>query len=305
MHIRARGSSLATTSGIRLRSGESEMMSDESSKALRWIYRVKAVVPSRLWSAATSPYWWWYNRARHQAAAVISTRLRRDQQTTRQSKDRHRGERCFILGNGPSLQKTDLSLLRGERTFGLNRIYLLFPDLGFSTTYLVVVNTLVIEQCAREMKDLAIPKYVTWRGRRWLSEDPGTIFLDTDYTPPATFSPDASRRIYEGSTVTYVALQLAFHMGFEEVILVGVDHRFQSQGAPNVTVTSQGPDPNHFSANYFGPGFRWQLPDLEASERAYRLARDAYQAAGRRVLDATVDGALTVFPKVDYHRLFK
>ncbi len=42
-------------------------------------------------------------------------------------RDRHRGERCFILGNGPSLIRLDLSKLRGERTFGLNRIYLLFP----------------------------------------------------------------------------------------------------------------------------------------------------------------------------------
>ena len=279
-------------------------MNDDHSWALRMIYRVKAFVPTRLWSAATAPYWWWYNRARHQAAAVLSARLREDQRHLRGLRDSHRGERCFILGNGPSLQKTDLSRLRGENTFGLNRIYLLFPEMGLSTTYLVVVNTLVVEQCARDLKALAMPKYVTWRGRRWLAEDPGTVFLDTDYLPPATFSPDVSRRVYEGSTVTYVALQLAFHMGFDEVILVGVDHRFQAQGAPNVTVTSQGPDPDHFSASYFGPGFRWQLPDLEASERAYRLASAAYLAAGRRILDATVDGALTVFPRVDYHRMF-
>ena len=33
-------------------------------------------------------------------------------------KDIHRGERCFIIGNGPSLKKTDLSRLRHEFTFG-------------------------------------------------------------------------------------------------------------------------------------------------------------------------------------------
>ena len=46
-------------------------------------------------------------------------------------RDRHRGERCFILGNGPSLKRTDLSKLRNETTFGLNRIYLAFPEMGF------------------------------------------------------------------------------------------------------------------------------------------------------------------------------
>ena len=34
------------------------------------------------------------------------------------------------------------------------------------------------------------------------------------------------------------------------------------------------------------------------------MARQAYKSAGRQVLDATVGGKLTVFPKVDYHSLF-
>ena len=55
-----------------------------------------------------------------------------------------------------------------------------------------------------------------------------------------------------------------------------------------------------FNAGYFGKGFRWQLPDLETSERGYHMARQAYEAAGRQVMDATVGGKLTIFPKVDY-----
>ena len=134
--------------------------------------------------------------------------------------------------------------------------------------------------------------------------DPRVVFLDSDYTGPATFSPNLAGRVFEGSTVTYVALQLAYHMGFEEVILIGVDHAFTSQGRPNATVISEGSDPDHFSPLYFGKGFRWQLPDLAGSERAYRLAKRAFESDGRRVLDATVGGKLQVFPKVDYHQLF-
>ncbi|HEX7621406.1 MAG TPA: 6-hydroxymethylpterin diphosphokinase MptE-like protein, partial [Anaerolineales bacterium] len=141
-------------------------------------------------------------------------------------RDCHKGQRCFIIGNGPSLRQTDLSLLKGEVTFGLNRIYLLFPELGFKTTYLVSVNDLVLEQCAEEIKALEMPKFITWRARRWLSKDPHTIFVDTDYTGPENFTREASGRVFEGFTVTYVALQLAFYMGFQEVILVGVDHNF-------------------------------------------------------------------------------
>jgi hypothetical protein len=93
-------------------------------------------------------------------------------------------------------------------------------------------------------------------------------------------------------------------MGFQEVVLIGVDHNFVTQGKPNTTITSTGDDPNHFSGAYFGQGFRWQLPDLETSERGYRLAKEAYESAGRRVLDATVGGKLTIFPKADYNSLF-
>jgi hypothetical protein len=217
---------------------------------------------------------------------------------------KHAGKRCFIIGNGPSLRGMDLGLLRNEITFGLNRIYLLFPELGFSTTYLVSVNDLVLEQFAQDFKGLHLPKFFTWRARRWFQDDPAVLFLDTDYTGEENFTSQITKRLFEGFTVTYVALQLAYAMGISEAILIGVDHSFQTKGPPNVTVTSQGDDLNHFAPNYFGKGAKWQLPDLEGSERAYLMARRAYEAAGRQVLDATISGKLTVFPKVDYDRLF-
>jgi hypothetical protein len=268
------------------------------------IDRVKPHFPRRAWSALTAPYWWWYNRARHQAAAAWDGRLRRSSQRMAAFRDLHRGQRCYILGNGPSLQQTDLRRLRDAVTFGMNRIYLHFPAMGFPTTYYVAVNTLVIEQCAEDIRRLAMPRFITWRGRRWL-RDRNVIFLDTDYTGPQVFSTDLTRRVFEGSTVTFVALELAYYMGFAEVVLLGVDHSFATQGPPNVTVVSTGEDRDHFSTEYFGKGFRWQLPDLEASERAYRLARAAFEADGRRVLDATPAGKLTVFPKVEYASLFE
>jgi len=218
-------------------------------------------------------------------------------------KNRHRDERCFIIGNGPSLRDTDLSKLRNEFTIGMNRIYLLFSELGFTTSYFLSVNDLVIEQCASDIQGLSIPRFVSWRSRRWLRPEQNLNFLYTTYTGPK-FGTHAAGRLWEGATVTYVALQLAFHLGFKEVVLIGVDHNFATQGKPNTTVVSQGDDPNHFHPGYFGKGFRWQLPDLETSERAYTMARQAYLDHGRQVIDATVGGKLTVFPKVDYETLF-
>jgi hypothetical protein len=219
-------------------------------------------------------------------------------------KDQQRGKRCFIIGNGPSLRQTDLQKLRGEATFGVNRIYLMFPELGFHTTYFVSVNYLVIRQCAAEILALPMPKFLPWGSRRDLpGVTPDTIFFNAS-CPMRGFTPDVRKPLWPGATVTYVALQLAYHLGFEQAILVGVDHNFATQGPAGKAVTSQGDDPNHFSPQYFGKGFQWQLPDLETSEQAYRLARLAYEQDGRQVLDATVGGKLTVFPKVDYTSLF-
>ncbi len=222
--------------------------------------------------------------------------------------DKCKGERAFIIGNGPSLNQTDLSKLRGEFTFGLNRIFLMFPKLGFQTSCLVSVNDLVIEQSLSDITALAIPTFLSWRSHRFFPPSrtaPVTpMFLYTTYEG-AIFQRDARRRLWEGGTVTYVALQLAYFMGFQQVILIGVDHNYATKGEANKTVVSQGDDPNHFSPAYFGKGFRWQLPDLDAWDISYRMAREAYERDGRQVLDATIGGKLTVFPKVDYNSLFK
>jgi len=220
-------------------------------------------------------------------------------------RDCHQGKRCFIIGNGPSLQETDLTRLRDEYTFGLNRIYLLFPQLGFSTTFLVTVNHLVVEQCVDEILSVPSLKFLPWSLRKIIKPplQSDSIFFRGDRSGGG-FTTDARRPLWQGATVTYIAMQLAYHMGFNQVILVGVDHTFITQGKPNTEIVSQGDDPNHFSVEYFGKGFRWQLPDLETSEIAYHMARRAFETDGREIVDATIGGKLTVFPKADYSSLF-
>jgi hypothetical protein len=220
-------------------------------------------------------------------------------------RDKHIGQRCFIIGNGPSLGRMDLSPLQHEVTFGLNRIYLLFPKLGFPTSYFVSVNRLVIEQCAEDIQQLPMPKFISWHARHAIDFTSDMIFVRDPYDGVAEFSTRPAHHIWEGATVTYVAMQVAYYLGFQTVILIGVDHSFATKGQPHKVVVSTGPDPNHFDASYFGKGFRWQLPDLETSEQAYRLARQTFAQDGREVLDATVGGKLRIFPKVDYQTLFR
>src|SRR3546814_10104426 len=74
-------------------------------------------------------------------------------------------------------------------------------------------------------------------------------------------------------------------------------------GDPNQTQVLDGPDLNHFSSDYFGHGQHWDNPDLAHSEESYRIARAEYERDGRRIIDATLDGACDIFEKVDHRTL--
>jgi len=267
---------------------------------------IKSIIPVPAWNLLRETYQT-FRRLPQLPAAFMHPWRRESIQRLTTLKDVHKGQRAFVIANGPSLKQTDLSKLRNEVTLGMNRIYLMFPEIGFSTNYLSVVNDLVIEQTASDLAALVMPKFLSWRSRRFFPSNlPMTqlpTFLYTTYESPS-FATDVRGRVWEGATVTNVTLQLAFHMGFKQVILIGLDHNYTATGKPNTTITSQGDDPNHFSPTYFGKGFRWQLPDLETSEIGYAMARDAYERAGREILDATINGKLTIFPKVDYNSLF-
>ena len=269
--------------------------------------RFKQIIPQPLWVFARDTYDA-FRRIPELPGAYFHPWRRESIRRLTQLQDVHKGKRAFIIGNGPSLKQTDLSTLRNEITFCMNRFYLVFPELGFAATYLCITNDLVVEQFVDDINTLTIPKFIAWRSHRHfppqLSNAQLPTFIYTSYTGPR-FTGDVRRRVWEGATVTNLALQLAYYMGIEKAILIGVDHNFASKGDANKTVVSQGDDPNHFMPNYFGKGVKWQLPDLDTSEIGYALAREAYHKAGRQVVDATVGGKLTVFPKVEYNSLFE
>lgn len=237
------------------------------------------------------------NRAYQQVTWHFSLSGWRNYKALSQYQDIHRGERCFIIGNGPSLNETDLKPLAKEMTFGLNRIYLLFEDIGFSTTYYLATNRLVLEQFGSDIERLSIPKFIRWECKHLMRQTPNLMYIRR---LPPSFSQDIRQGAWGGATVTYVALQLAYYMGFQQVILIGVDHSFATQGQPHSEVVSTNEDLNHFSPDYFGKGVRWHLPDLKTSEEAYRLAKQYYEADNRTILDATIGGKLEVFPKIPY-----
>lgn len=213
-------------------------------------------------------------------------------------RDRHRGERCFVIGNGPSLNQMDLRPLQRHHAFGLNKLYLGFERFGFTPSYMVAVNPLVIEQSRAYYRDPVCPTFLSFRpGRAVVAPHPSIYYVFIKAGPE--FCVDLRLPVCGGYTVTFTALEIAHFMGFEEIYLIGVDHSFAVEGAPNSRQTLRDDDANHFHPDYF-KGQAWDLPDLESSELAYRVARHRFRQDGRRIYDATVGGQLDVFDKIPY-----
>lgn len=191
----------------------------------------------------------------------------------------HKGETCLIIGNGPSLAEVPNSFFRDYFTFGTNRIFL-----KYLPTYYVAVNKLVLEQNKTVIDLLTCTKFL--KG----------VNLNCITRREFSFTPD--KWVYEGYTVTFVCMQLAYWMGFTTVLLVGVDHRYEYEGKPNqMNLTPQlQNDVNHFSPEYF-KGMFWHNPDLDQSEISYQMAKEAFEKDHRRIINLTSNTALNVFEK--------
>ena len=207
----------------------------------------------------------------------------------------HEGEKAVILCNGPSLLDVDFDLLDGVFTFGLNKINLLFDKVSFRPSCVVAVNRFVIEQNAEFYERTDIPLFLDSFANGLVPSTPQRCFLHS--TSETGFARRCEWSINQGHTVTYVAMQLAFHMGFSEVALVGCDHNFATKGPANKTVIAGQKDENHFDPNYFAGGVKWQLPDLFESEVAYARARKVYEAFDRKIFNSTVGGNLDIFER--------
>lgn len=206
-------------------------------------------------------------------------------------KDKHLGETGLIIGNGSSLRDVPLEFLQKYPGFGTNRIYLMD---GFTPTYYCAVNPLVISQFAEDIAGIDALKFLP------LSYCFDDSCLPLNSSEVMMFSEDASSWIYEGHTVTFVCMQIAYFMGFETILLVGVDHSYAYRGTPNQKMVMKGSDPNHFHPDYFKDR-EWNNPDLTRSETAYELAREMYEEHGRRIINLTPDTKETVLEKGDIH----
>ena len=193
-------------------------------------------------------------------------------------------------------------MLNGIFTFGLNKINLLFDKTDFRPSCIVAVNPFVIQQNADFYNQTNLPIFLDSEAIGTIAPRQNIAFLHSTYDG---FARDCSISISQGHTVTYVAMQLAFHMGFSEVALVGCDHNFSVNGPANKAVISGKTDESHFDPNYFAGGMVWNLPDLFESEVAYQRASNIYKVFGRKIVNCTDGGKLEIFERATLENFLK
>ncbi|MGY4867398.1 6-hydroxymethylpterin diphosphokinase MptE-like protein [Mycolicibacterium elephantis] len=206
----------------------------------------------------------------------------------------------LIVGNGPSLNNTPLEKFDSVKSIGMNKIDLIYSRTSWRPDLVVCTNNLVARQNQDAWVAAGVPVYLSWKCRYFIRRELRRNFSYFLSRTSNEFSTNIIDGVGSAGTVTYTALQFAYFMGADPVIIVGVDHSFAGlhHGRENEIEKRTGMDQDHFDPNYFAHGQMWGIPNLPLSERGYTFARQAFEADGRRVLDATIGGKLTIFEKV-------
>jgi len=227
----------------------------------------------------------------------------------------YKGQRAFLIGNGPSLNKTPLHLLEHEFTLCFNRFNLMSERIAWKPTMYMCVDERVAEDIAFESNKLVrMVQYAFFPDihpsggdfRKFIHDADNVYWLSLNW---GGFYQDLPRAGL-GGTVANVGLQVLCFMGFSPIYLVGVDMDYKDHKTVikhdqrNWTSTSDD-DPNHFDPRYFGKGREYHYPRLvENMLPSMQRAKEIADTLGIQVLNASVGGSLEIFPRVDFRTLF-
>jgi hypothetical protein len=250
---------------------------------------------------------------------------------------KHRGERCFVLGNGSSLNQMDLSHLRNDITFVSNGIHHIFPRIDWRPNYYCCVDSVVIYNQYKDIDKMRsenheiqcfFPDYVSnpykdqshIKVDRLLPPTSNTCYFTQQLPKPkkgpfGLFPRKPGNRLIQPYTVTATLLQLAWIMGCNPIYLIGCDTKYVEQKAAKklktgrkqgtkVIEATEDNDPNHFDASYFGKGRRYHTPNVDKMILNYEAINEASFILGFQIINAGIKSDLNVFPKAEYGDLF-
>jgi hypothetical protein len=229
----------------------------------------------------------------------------------RSLKNRYRGRRGFVIGNGPSLRIEDLNCLQSEITIASNKIYLAFEKTSWRPSFHTVADPLVWDKIADVVDAQGlmplVPSYLPSTSTRChVVRDLGNAAEAFLAGAGIRCSDDLTAGWYGGYTVTFENLQLAFHLGLDPIIIIGCDHyyRGEKESDENQGPVRHGHVSNHFIENYRTAGEVVNPAPIRKMTISYELAACFARKTGRTVLNATRGGFLDAFSRCDFDSLF-
>lgn len=239
-------------------------------------------------------------------------------QRIRQFRQLHKNERCFIVGNGPSLLIEDLELLKNEYSMASNKIFQLYGKTEWRPTYYFVDDPYVIRTTFQDkqsyLKVVGQSRAGFTSTRRKMfeyrdDEDTQNVFFyktvnDLKKGKPG-FADDCAECVYTSYTITYTMLQLAVYMGFEKIYLLGIDHNYSAEKNlkgeiirnPKVKNHTKYMDENNFNIEH--------IPEIGVMSLGYEVAADYAKKHGIEIYNATRGGKLETFERVNLNFLFE
>ena len=238
-------------------------------------------------------------------------------------KDKHKGKRCFVIGNGPSLKTQDLSPLTNEITFVMSAFWK-HPLVGkWQPTYYCFVDPFFFDKSEpiREFFKTLTNRihnsifFVPIQAKEIIQEQ-GLLTLERTYyvafDNALNENPirqiELAKRIPYVMTVAQLAIIIAMYMGCSPIYLLGVDDDYLSHRGVV----------GHFYDGHAGlekhPEFypnltHWSYKYLmECQLKLWRAYEKLQMFSGRneiRILNATMGGFLDVFEQTNYEQLVR
>lgn len=226
-------------------------------------------------------------------------------------KNIHKGESCFIVGNGPSLTAEDLEIIHKNKipSFGFNRIYFIFEKTNWRPTYYISQDEKTLKNCTEQVNEMDLPyKFIPLHLKFYygINIDKAYYFnmFLTDSGSVNCFG-NFANLVEISKTVAYTAAQLAAYMGFKKIYLIGVDHSFSVVKNDKGEIIRDENAKDYFTDAYNTDKNELYIPNLDASTRTFLKMKKNCDANGIEVYNATRGGKLEVFPRVDFDKVIR
>jgi hypothetical protein len=211
----------------------------------------------------------------------------------------HKGERCFILATGPSLQKTNVKLIKDEILFGVNTLFRGMKDLGLKKVdYYAVQDRNMFDQYYKDLLSLdttfflgilAAKKYLSNKEEyeKYQKNEPILLRSLQRIRHSGWKTKNITRGVYGSHLVPVgMCLPIAYYLGFNEVYLLGCDCDYsgKKQHFDGFKVAKE-KFPKH-QEKYWIEVFR-----------EFEIYKEGFEADGRKIYNATPGGKLEIFER--------